>query len=366
MKKYITSIGKGQLTLILALAMMLILAFGGTACLPAYAIAEEEGVEIDITQDDPEDGWASPNKQALKAKKGAASGAKAVSDTEHFTVDNTYNSTAGFVTFKAGGLEGSCIQKGVDYENSGTAEMSKKSNNSLLAKAAYYVDIQKGWFKNHTDRPAIMDQAGVGSRFRAGLLAEDVVQCANQGVDTWSSRAASQSYPQMYIDYVVDIVENTLPGVTVPDNFVIYKGSPSDGSQDFAVWELIPDGYFMLKKTAAGTSYNFPSSRSLAGAVYYVYTDSGCTTRAKDSAGSVITLTTNASGNTAAVAVTPATYYVKEITPSTGYLLDTTVRSVTVSASNTADNPAVVTSSEPIPKGYVGVKKRSGNTDITG
>lgn len=240
----------------LVLALVMTFAFSGAAYLQVYAIAEEEGVEIDITQDDPEEGWAAPNKEdaPLRAKKGAASGAKAAGNSEHFTVDNTYNSTAGFVIFKAGGLEGSCIQKGVHYENSGTADMSKKSNTSLLAKAAYYVDIQKGWYKNYTDRPSIMDRAGVGSRFRAGLLAEDVIQCANQGVDTWSARAASQTYPQMYIDYVVRIVENTLPSVNVPNSFVIYKGSPTDNSQDFAVWENRSIGYVKVVKRSGNTN----------------------------------------------------------------------------------------------------------------
>ena len=185
---------------------------------------------------------------------GASNSGSDISGNQSYSVNDSHNDDAGFVTFTVGGYEGSCIQKGVDYKKSGTASMSLIANTSLLAKAAYYVDIQKGWFKNTKDRPKIMDDAGVASRFKAGLLAEDVLQCANQGVSTWSQRAASQTYPQKYINYVVDIVEDTLPGINVPSGFVLYKGNPGDGSQDFAVWKYTPTGYLALKKGSSNTS----------------------------------------------------------------------------------------------------------------
>lgn len=232
------------------LIALFIIAIMSLSAVPAFAIAEQDGQEIDITSEEYEAPSPAPKKAKLLAK---GSGSGDISGNQSFSVDTSHNSTAGFVVFSVGGYEGSCIQKGVSYELSGTANMKEKDNTDLLAKAAYYVDVKKGWFKNTTDRPSIMDQTGVASRFKAGLLAEDILQCANQGVETWSERAASQTYPQGYIDYVVDIVENTLPSVTVPSSFIIWKGNPSDGSQDFAVWGDRPTGKLKLKKASANT-----------------------------------------------------------------------------------------------------------------
>ncbi len=185
-------------------------------------------------------------------------GAHALDDgtTVEFNVNTSHNDDAGFVVFKLDDydyLKGSCIQKGTPYSKSGKAKMSSKSNSSNLAKAAYYVDVEKGWFGNSKDRPSIMDEAGVASRFKAGLLAEDIVQCANQGTEKWSSIALNQTYPEKYVKYVCDLVEKTIPDVKVPDNFVIYKGSPNDDSQDFAVWGYSPTGKLKLKKISSNT-----------------------------------------------------------------------------------------------------------------
>lgn len=177
-------------------------------------------------------------------------------DSVKFRVDASHNNDAGFVIFTVDdddSLKGSCIQKGTPYATSGKATISAKSNSSDLAKAAYYVDVVKGWYGNSKDRPAIMDKAGVADRFKAGLLAEDIVQCTNQGTERWSSIALSQTYPEKYVEYVCDLVENTIPDVEVPSNFVLYKGSPSDNSQDFAVWGYSPLGKLKLRKVSANT-----------------------------------------------------------------------------------------------------------------
>lgn len=185
-------------------------------------------------------------------------GVQALDDgaTAKYTVNTSHNDDAGFVIFTLDDhddLKGSCVQKGTPYTTSGKAKMSSKSNSSDLAKAAYYVDVVKGWFGNYTDRPDIMDDTGVAKRFKAGLLAEDIVQCANQGTERWSDIALSQTYPEKYVKYVCDLVKDKIPEVNVPDNFVIYKGSPNDDSQDFAVWGFAPTGRLRLRKASANT-----------------------------------------------------------------------------------------------------------------
>ena len=64
---------------------------------------------------------------------------------------------------------------------------------------------------------------------------------------------------------------------------------------------------------------------SLEGAVYGLYSDERCTNL-------ITSLTTKADGSTDTYSITaPGTYYLKEISPSPGYLLSTEVKSVTIS-----------------------------------
>jgi len=94
-------------------------------------------------------------------------------------------------------------------------------------------------------------------------------------------------------------------------------------------------GYVKVYKRASavnGVNYasSFPNNYSLAGAVYGVYSNSACTSQ-------VATLTTNSSGETGTTSVLDAgTYYVKEISASPGFKLDTNVYPVTVTAGNTS------------------------------
>jgi hypothetical protein len=80
---------------------------------------------------------------------------------------------------------------------------------------------------------------------------------------------------------------------------------------------------------------------SLAGAVYGVYNDESCTDPVMtldDSGKSVaLTLTTDKNGDTEEVKVPEGTYYVKEITASKGFTLDTTVYDVTAVNGETSE-----------------------------
>ena len=88
---------------------------------------------------------------------------------------------------------------------------------------------------------------------------------------------------------------------------------------------------------------------SLAGAVYGIYTNRSCTNR-------IDTLTTNSSGYAATgpEELEEGTYYVKEITPSPGCELDTTVYTVTVPGGSYD----IVNSEEPIITGRIQVQKQ--------
>ena len=135
-----------------------------------------------------------------------------------------------------------------------------------------------------------------------------------------------------------------------------YKVYVAYNSQQDIVWvEKNEEGKAGLKKESANLSItNGNNYYSLAGAVYGVYSDAGCTNKVGD-------LTTDASGNTNTISLNAGTYYVKEITPSKGYELDTQIYTVNVQSGKTA----TVTSKEPPKSGKIKLLKSSANTGIT-
>ena len=131
----------------------------------------------------------------------------------------------------------------------------------------------------------------------------------------------------------------------VPDSFKIFV-LETGKTQNILGYEYTPTGTVSLSKTSANTGITSGNScYSLAGAVYGIYSDAGCSAQ-------VTTLTTDAGGNAAAVSLNAGTYYYKELTAPTGYALDSSVQSFTVTAGqNTAlsvsdtptNDPAMIT-----------------------
>lgn len=114
-------------------------------------------------------------------------------------------------------------------------------------------------------------------------------------------------------------------------------------------------GFVCLKKRPGNSKMNFlnecPNNYSLNKAVYNLYTDSACSVRAKDTDGNNVVFTTDSSGSSNIAELElggdSKSFWAKEITASRGYKTDASVLSVTVTAGNTSDNPAVINSSEP-------------------
>ena len=131
-----------------------------------------------------------------------------------------------------------------------------------------------------------------------------------------------------------------------PASFKVYILSTGSATQNILGYEYTPTGTVSLSKTSANTGITSGNScYSLAGAVYGIYSDAGCTAQ-------VTTLTTDAGGNAAAVSLNAGTYYYKELTAPAGYALDSSVQSFTVtdgqntalSVSDTPTNdPAMIT-----------------------
>lgn len=111
---------------------------------------------------------------------------------------------------------------------------------------------------------------------------------------------------------------------------------------------VVNKGYAAVPLTASNPNY------SLSGAEYTVYGDSSLT----EVVGKV---TTNASGKSSSLELTPGAYYVKETKPSKGCSLDPKTYTVKVTTGNTAS----ATSSEVPEKGKGKIVKVSAHTPIT-
>lgn len=109
-----------------------------------------------------------------------------------------------------------------------------------------------------------------------------------------------------------------------------------------------------IKKTSTTNS-----STIVAGAKYALYTDSACTTIAKDVGGNDVTFTTTASGSNT-VNILPGTYYLKETTSPDHYTYNPSVYTVTTTANNTT-----TVSTADAPKSYLKMVVSSANPSIT-
>ena len=130
---------------------------------------------------------------------------------------------------------------------------------------------------------------------------------------------------------------------TAPASFKVYILSTGSATQNILGYEYTPTGTVSLSKTSANTGITSGNScYSLAGAVYGIYSDAGCSAQ-------VTTLTTDAGGNAAAVSLNAGTYYYKELTAPAGYALDSSVQSFTVTAGqNTALSVSDTPTNDPV------------------
>ncbi len=121
-------------------------------------------------------------------------------------------------------------------------------------------------------------------------------------------------------------------------------------------------GYLTLNKASGNTVITAGNSNySLTGAEYTVYTDSSCTTVAKDADNKNAVLTTTSDGSTNTLELEAGTYYVKETKASTGYKIDTTVYTLTVESGETTTENVKETPET----SYVTLVKSSDSTTIT-
>ena len=121
-----------------------------------------------------------------------------------------------------------------------------------------------------------------------------------------------------------------------PENFRIWKVSTNGGfSQDLAFFTTLTTGELNLEKTSLDEVYEC----SLEGAVYGIFLDEECKVQ-------VAELITDEAGKSKTITLDEGTYYVKELQPPLGYLLNEEILPVHVLVERTV---TVMVSDKPIP-----------------
>ena len=268
----------------------------------------------------------------------------------------SYEDSYGAVIFTVDGNRGFCCETGVVQADSGTATVDTVPSTSRVTKTLAYIS-KNGW----DERGGYDGTSGLPWSLVCQAMSQYAVE-GDAAVEFWKSGTGGR-WPDETCNTIIRYV-NTAQSVAMPKGFKVFIAN-AGSYQNAAVFYIAPPGYVALQKSADKQPQNNKGA-SIAGAVYYVYTDASCTTRAKDSSDNNIVLTTAANGLSNTVEIDEGTYYAKEITASPGFNLDTTVRQVTVTSNNTASNPAKFSSIEPLKTGYAKVKKVSKDTSITG
>lgn len=293
---------------------------------------------------------------------------KAAGDTVELTVSDDSAKYAGYETHKmyAGGNYAYCVQPSKKTPQSGTYEKHYDVENYVSnagdetqalqsRNLAYYCWGAPGF--NASYFPSTWYDGSAMDDDKYIALSHIMLSFLVSYDEVGSMHGCNSSFKNWVYQNVLgynangDLVNGqaTLPILcwsTAPASFKVYILSTGSATQNILGYEYTPTGTVSLSKTSANTGITSGNScYSLAGAVYGIYSDAGCSAQ-------VTTLTTDAGGNAAAVSLNAGTYYYKELTAPAGYALDSSVQSFTVtdgqntalSVSDTPTNdPAMIT-----------------------
>lgn len=278
---------------------------------------------------------------------------KAAGDTVELTVSDDSAKYAGYETHKmyAGGNYAYCVQPSKKTPQSGTYEKHYDVENYVSnagdetqalqsRNLAYYCWGAPGF--NSSYFPSTWYDGSAMDDDKYIALSHIMLSFLVSYDEVGSMHGCNSSFKNWVYQNVLgynangDLVNGqaTLPILcwsTAPASFKVYILSTGSATQNILGYEYTPTGTVSLSKTSANTGITSGNScYSLAGAVYGIYSDAGCSAQ-------VTTLTTDAGGNAAAVSLNAGTYYYKEITAPAGYALDSSVQSFTVTdGQNTA------------------------------
>ena len=290
---------------------------------------------------------------------------KAAGDTVELTVSDDSAKYAGYETHKmyAGGNYAYCVQPSKKTPQSGTYEKHYDVENYVSnagdetqalqsRNLAYYCWGAPGFNANYFPSTWYDGSAMDDDKYIA--LSHIMLSFLVSYDEVGSMHGCNSSFKNWVYQNVLgynadgDLVNGqaTLPilcWATAPASFKVYILSTGSATQNILGYEYTPTGTVSLSKTSANTGITSGNScYSLAGAVYGIYSDAGCSAQ-------VTTLTTDAGGNAAAVSLNAGTYYYKELTAPAGYALDSSVQSFTVTdGQNTALSVSDTPTNDPV------------------
>lgn len=271
---------------------------------------------------------------------------KAAGDTVELTVSSESAEYAGYETRKmyAGGNYAYCVQPSKKTPQSGTYEkhydvenyVSNAGDKTQAVQSrnlAYYCWGAPGF--DAKNFPSTWYDGSAMNDDRYIALSHIMLSFLVSYDEVGSMHGCNSSFKNWVYQNVLgynangDLVNGQAPlpilcWTTAPASFKVYILSTGSATQNILGYEYTPTGTVSLSKTSANTGITSGNScYSLAGAVYGIYSDAGCSAQ-------VTTLTTDAGGNAAAVSLNAGTYYYKELTAPAGYALDSSVQSFTV------------------------------------
>lgn len=290
---------------------------------------------------------------------------KAAGDTVELTVSSESVKYAGYETRKmyAGGNYAYCVQPSKKTPQSGTYEkhydvknyVSNAGDETQAVQSrnlAYYCWGAPGF--NASYFPSTWYDGSAMDDDKYIALSHIMLSFLVSYDEVGSMHGCNSSFKNWVYQNVLgynangDLVNGqaTLPilcWATAPASFKVYILSTGSATQNILGYEYTPTGTVSLSKTSANTGITSGNScYSLAGAVYGIYSDAGCSAQ-------VTTLTTDAGGNAAAVSLNAGTYYYKELTAPAGYALDSSVQSFTVTdGQNTALSVSDTPTNDPV------------------
>ena len=290
---------------------------------------------------------------------------KAAGDTVELTVSSESAKYAGYETHKmyAGGNYAYCVQPSKKTPQSGTYEKHYDVENYVSNAGDETQALQSRNLAYYCWGAPGFDASYFPSTWYDGSAMDDDKYIALSHImlsflvsydEVGSMHGCNSSFKDWVYQNVLgynangDLVNGqaTLPilcWATAPASFKVYILSTGSATQNILGYEYTPTGTVSLSKTSANTGITSGNScYSLAGAVYGIYSDAGCSAQ-------VTTLTTDAGGNAAAVSLNAGTYYYKELTAPAGYALDSSVQSFTVTdGQNTALSVSDTPTNDPV------------------
>ena len=290
---------------------------------------------------------------------------KAAGDTVELTVSSESAEYAGYGTRKmyAGGNYAYCVQPSKKTPQSGTYEkhydvenyVSNAGDKTQAVQSrnlAYYCWGAPGF--DAKNFPSTWYDGSAMNDDRYIALSHIMLSFLVSYDEVGSMHGCNSSFKNWAYQNVLgynangDLVNGQAPlpilcWTTAPASFKVYILSTGSATQNILGYEYTPTGTVSLSKTSANTGITSGNScYSLAGAVYGIYSDAGCSAQ-------VTTLTTDAGGNAAAVSLNAGTYYYKELTAPAGYALDSSVQSFTVTdGQNTALSVSDTPTNDPV------------------